>query len=133
MFDIGRCAEHHERGEVFWSGSKYHVFVSENLTNKLGSLLAPCFCKSIKALSVFLSSAAGMHSWKLIFTLNLTSFTRHGHFKVCRMRKSEILYRSLSISLLNIMLSIVPRATFSHFGSQPLWRINTNHEAILLG
>lgn len=55
------------------------MFVSVNLNNTLSSLLAPCFRKSINALSVFLSSAAGMHSWKIIFTLNLTSLTRHGY------------------------------------------------------
>lgn len=50
----------------------------------VGSSLAPCFRKSINALSVFLSSATGMHSWKIIFTLNLTSFTRHGY--ICTSR-----------------------------------------------
>lgn len=60
------------------------MFVSVNLNNALGSLLAPCFRKSINALSVFLSSVAGMHSWKIIFTLNLTSFTRHGYIFTSR-------------------------------------------------
>lgn len=60
------------------------ISTSKQLLEVWVFMLELSFRKSINVLSGFLSSTAGMHSWNIIFTLNLTSYqTRtHLHFKL---------------------------------------------------
>lgn len=72
-------------------------------------MLELCFRKNINALSGFLSSAAGMHSWNIIFTLNLTPYqTRtHLHFKLSNLGRKKWGRKNLQLQYVFLLVNMM--------------------------